>query len=94
MGIPYAGDRGARAQPPSPHPIIAEVGRRAPPRGKRTTGTTRGPGATAACAREGGEVVFRKMSLARLRKAVEWLKKHFVELQRSGLATKGWTVAT
>jgi hypothetical protein len=33
-------------------------------------------------------VVFRKMSLARLRKAVEWLKKHFVELQRR-TKTKG-----
>ena len=31
---------------------------------------------------------FRKMSLARLRKAVEWLKKHFVELQRR-TKTKG-----
>ena len=33
-------------------------------------------------------MVFRKMSLARLRKAVEWLKKHFVELQRR-TKTKG-----
>ena len=33
-------------------------------------------------------MVFRKMSLARLRKAVQWLKKHLVELQRR-TKTKG-----